>query len=145
MDQRANTKVYQAWKVTEREAGSAALGVVSFMAFMPLPQAWGMLAPFIWSWQARRIDKDHTTVTRCGLELSGRNSAAGWYLVAPHSPSIPQIRQDQAQLDTSPAELQETDPFPAAVLFTGFQGSRLPSLETSMTGVPAAEGSCRTV
>lgn len=49
--------------------------------------------------------------------------------MVPHSPSIPQICQNEAQLDTSPAELQETDPFAAAVLFTGFQGSSLPSLE----------------
>lgn len=49
--------------------------------------------------------------------------------MVPHFPSIPQICQSQAQLDASPAELQETDPFAAAVLFTGFQGSSLPSLE----------------
>ena len=49
--------------------------------------------------------------------------------MVPHSLSIPQICQNEAQLDTSPAELQETDPFAAAVLFTGFQGSSLPSLE----------------
>ena len=145
MDQRANTKVYQAWKVTEREAGSAALRVVSFMAFMPLPQAWGMLAPFIWSWQTRRVDKDHTTVTRCGAGALGQEFSRRMVLSGPTFPEDPTDTPGSGTTGHITSWAPGDRPLPCCCLFTGFQGSRLPSLETSMTGPPAAEGSCRTV
>lgn len=145
MDQRANTKGYHAWKVTKREAGSAAPRIVSFVAFIPLPQAWGMLVPFIWSWQARRVDKDHATVTQCRLELSGRNSAAGWYLWS----HIPRVSHRFARMRHSWThhQLSSRKQTPLLLLSSlqGFKEAAFQVWKTSMTGVPAASGSCRTV
>lgn len=76
-----------------------------------------MLAPFIWSWQVRRMDKDHKTVTQGSLELSGRGVNSRTVHLLPHSFRITQIRQHQAQLDTSLAVFQEMGPFLTAFSF----------------------------
>lgn len=95
-----------------------------------MPQVWGMLAPFIWSWQARRVDKDHKTVTRCRLELSGRNSAAGqciWSPILWASHRYASIRHcwTHCQLWSR----KWTPSLLLLSLYRVFQGSILPSLE----------------
>lgn len=145
MDQRANTKGYHAWKVTKREAGSVALGVVSFVAFIRLPQGWGMLAPFIWSWQARRVDKDRATATQCKLELSGRSSAAGQHLWS----HIPRVSHRYARVRHSWTHHQLSSRKQTSLLLLsslqGFKEAAFQVWKTSMTGVPAASGSRTTV
>lgn len=127
-----NTEGHQhTQKLTKRAGGSAALRAV-FVAFILLPQIWEMLAPSLWSQQARSVDKDHVTATPCRLELSGRNSAAGPCTWSTHSLSIPQTGQHQEQQGIASCA-PGNGPLSCCFLFLwGFQGSRLPGLEKTV-------------
>lgn len=121
----ANTEGYHASKLTEKERRDS-ITWSCFMAFTLWPQVSGMLAPFIWSWQARSGQKPHGSHTVRAETLQQELSSR----MGTRSPSS-QHPTDMLASGTAGHILicvSGNEALPRCFLFLqGFQGSSLPS------------------
>lgn len=127
--QEQTQKVVTQTNSQKKNTGVAALKAISFVAFILLPQVWGMRTPFIGSRQASRADKGHITVTQCKLELSNGNSAAGQCTWSPFSQHPTDLRASGTAGHITICT-PGNEPLTCCSLFMqDFQGNRLPRLK----------------
>lgn len=134
----ANTKAINTQKLITREEWPASLCVTCLCLFLCRPYFKGYLMSFIWSQQAE--DKQRLPTYR--LRASGN----------PHMTPLSQYLTDVLASSTtgiSPSMFQKDHPSLLLSLYLGFQGSSLPSLESSKSSdssaknQPAAPGQLR--